>query len=138
MENNERRYEIRLKIVGEVQLLDADKHDAGALQVEKITQDIGKIASLTCGSDDLWTRRCAKAEYLTDYREMIEYGLSKMVKLAHEMDDGKFEGDGFASAIRNGDISNACLNNMTPEIVAKLQAMGISTAAPLIPETQVN
>jgi len=27
---------------------------------------------------------------------------------------------------------------MTPEIIAKLQAMGISTAAPLIPETQIN
>jgi hypothetical protein len=54
------------------------------------------------------------------------------------MDEGKFEGEGFATAIRNGDISNASLNNMTPEIIAKLQAMGISTAAPLIPETQIN
>jgi hypothetical protein len=33
MENSERRYEIHLKIVGEVMLLDADKHDTGDLQV---------------------------------------------------------------------------------------------------------
>jgi hypothetical protein len=138
MENNERRYEIRLKIVGEVQLLDADKHDTGTLQIEKVSQDIGKIASFTCGSDDLRRRRRGKAKCLANYREVLEYGLSEMAKLALEMDTGKFNDEAFADAIRSGEFSNACLNNMTPEIVAKLRAIGISTAAPLIPETQIN
>jgi hypothetical protein len=79
-----------------------------------------------------------KMEYATNHHEVIENGMSRMLYRALEMDQGKFEGDGLSSAIRNGDISNACLNNMTPEIVAKLRAMGISTGAPLIPETQVN
>lgn len=138
MENSERRYEIHLKIVGEVQLLDADKHDTGSLQVGRITQDIATVASVTCDADDLHNRRRMKMEYATNHHEIIENGMCTMLYRALEMDEGKFEGEGFAAAIRNGDISNASLNNMTPEIIAKLQAIGISTAAPLIPETQIN
>ncbi|MBN8967482.1 MAG: hypothetical protein J0G95_03335 [Rhizobiales bacterium] len=135
--HTEKNYQVRLKMVGEVMLVDG--HDDGDVQVGAITFDLGKFASVDYSSSQLRAQKWLPPKVMTNFNEFTLYGLTKMLYLALDLDEGKFKGDRLAEAVSNGTLSGCLLRGgVDTETVNKLDAMGLCTLLPLIDKKKVN
>jgi len=136
--HTEKNYQVRLKMVGEVVLVDGHDDD-GEVRVGAITFDLGKFASVDYSSSQLRAQKWLPPKVMTNFNEFTLYGLTKMLYLALDLDEGKFKGDRLAEAVSNGTLSGCLLRGgVDTETVNKLDAMGLRTLLPLIDKKKVN
>lgn len=136
--NVEKHYEVRLKMVGEVVLVDGHDND-DEMKVGAITFDFGKFASVDYKSSQLRAQKWLPPAVMSNFGEFTMYGLTKMLYLALDLDEGKFKGDRLAEAVSNGTLSGCKLRgDVDAEMVGKLDAMGIRAISPLIDKKKVN
>lgn len=136
--HNEKHYEVRLKMVGEVVLVDGHDDD-GEVRVGAITFDLGKFASVDYSSSQLRAQKWLPPKVMADFGKFTMYGLTKMLYLALDLDEGKFKGDRLAEAVSNGTLSGCKLRgDVDAEMVGKLDAMGLRAITPLIDNRKVN
>ncbi|BEV45957.1 hypothetical protein [Afipia carboxidovorans] len=136
--HTEKNYEIRLKMVGEVVLVDGHDND-DEMKVGAITFDLGKLASVDYNSSQLRAQKWLPPKVLADLGKFTMYGLTRMLYLALDLDQGKFKGDRLAEAVSNGTLSGCKLRgDVDAEMVGKLDTMGLRAIAPLIDKKKVN
>lgn len=136
--NVEKRYEIRLKMVGEVVLVDGQDDD-NEVQVDAITLDFGRFAAVDYTSAQLRAQKWLPVTTMPKFDDFSLYGMTKMRYLALDLDEGKFKGDRLTEAVRNGTLSGCKLRgNVDSELVRELDAKGLRVIAPLIDKKKVN
>lgn len=136
--NVEKRYEIRLKMVGEVVLVDGQDDD-NEVQVDAITLDFGRFAAVDYTSAQLRAQKWLPVTTMPKFDDFSLYGMTKMLYLALDLDDGKFKGDRLTEAVRNGTLSGCKMRgNVDSELVRELDAKGLRVIAPLIDKKKVN
>lgn len=128
----EKNYEIRLKLVGEVKLVGASEHEGEEIDLASITADLGKVAEAEMSSADLRKKRTRNCVTFADMGEVVRYGMTKMLHVARDMELGKFRGDAFGAAVKNGVLSGGSVRGeLTPELAAKLDDLGLRAPIPL-------
>lgn len=136
--HTEKHYEVRLKMVGEVVLVDGDDSD-DEMKVRAITFDFGRFATVDYTSSQLRAQKWLPVKIEPKFDEFSLYGMTKMLYLALDLDQGKFKGDRMADALKDGTLSNYSLRgDVDQELAGKLDAMGLRTIAPLLTKNQVN
>ena len=136
--NTEKSYQIRLKMVGEIVLVDGHDND-DEMKVGAITFDLGKFASVDYNSSQLRAQRWLPPTVMSNFGEFTMYGLTKMLYLALDLDEGKFKGDRLAEAVSNGTLSGCKLRgDVDAELARGLDAKGLRVIAPLIDKKKVN
>lgn len=131
-------YAIRLKLVGEVVLLDDDTN-AGDLDVASIRKDFGKLAEAVCDSSVLHAKTSCNSTAVANTAEVLRYSMIDMLHLARDMEMGKFRGNAFAEAVKNGVLSGGSLRgDAEPEVLRKLSNMGLAASLPLIDISKLN
>jgi hypothetical protein len=136
--NTEKNYEIRLKMVGEVVVIDG--HDDGdEMQVGAISFDLGKFVSVDYNSSQLQAQKWLPPKIMFNFGEFTRYGLTKMLYLALDLDKGKFKGDGLIEAINDGTLSDCSLRGIVDgETACKLNPFGLRTLLPLIAKNKAH
>lgn len=104
-----------------------------------ISFDLGKFASVDYNSSQLRAQKWLPPKVMSNFGEFTMYGLTKMLYLALDLDEGKFKGDRWADAVSNGTLSGCKLRgDLDAEMVGKLDAMGLRAIMPLIDKKRVN
>lgn len=131
-------YAIRLKLVGEIVLLDGG-NDVGDLDVASIRKDLGKLAEAVCDSSVLRAKTPCNSTAVANTGEVLHHSMIEMLHLARGMEMGKFRGKAFADAVKNGVLSGGSLRGgAEPEVFRKLSNMGLSANSPLVDMSKVN
>lgn len=136
--NTEKNYEIRLKMVGEVVLIDGHDDD-GEVQVGAITFDFGRFAAVDYTSEQLRAQKWLPVKAVPRFEDFSLYGMTKMLYLALDLDEGKFKGDRLTEAVSNGTLSGCKLRgDVDSELMRELDAKGLRVIVPLIDKKKVN
>lgn len=136
--HTEKHYEIRLKMVGEIVLVDGHDDDRD-LNVGAITLDFGQFASVDYTSSQLRAQKWLPVKAMPKFNEFSLYGMTRMLYLALDLDRGKFKGDRMAEALKDGTLSNCALRGDVDSALAeKLDVMGLRAIAPMIDKNKVN
>jgi hypothetical protein len=131
-------YAIRLKLVGEIVLLNGDD-DGGNLDVASIRKDFGKLAEAVCDSSELRAKAPCNSTAIANSGEVLHHSMIDMLHVARDMEMGKFRGKAFADAVKNGVLSGGSLRgDVGPELVQKLSKMGLTANSPLVDLSKVN
>lgn len=136
--HTEKHYEVRLKMVGEVVLVDGHDDD-DEMKVGAITFDLGKFASVDYNSSQLRAQKWLPPKIMSNFGEFTMHGLTRMLYLALDLDEGKFKGNRLAEAVSSGTLSGSRLRgDVDAEMAGKLDAMGLCAIVPLIDRKKVN
>jgi hypothetical protein len=131
-------YAIRLKLIGEVVLLDG-VNDAGELDVASIRKDFGPLAETRCDSLGLRAKTPCNSVVVSNTFEVLHDSMIELLHVALDMEMGKFRGNAFSDAVKHGVLSGGSLRGeVTPEVLRKLDEMGLVANSPLVDPSKVN
>lgn len=131
-------YSITLKLVGEARLVDSDSADDDAVDVASIRKDFGKIGETICVSEDLEAMKPVRSRIVGVDRSTPEF-MIQMLHLARDMDQGKFRGEAFAEAVKDGVLCGGSLRGtVAAEVLDQLTDMGLSVVSPVVASSKVN
>jgi hypothetical protein len=131
-------YAIRLKLIGEVVLLDGT-NDGGELDVASIRKDFGMLAETRCDSSQLLAKTPCNSVVVGNTIEVLHDSIIDMLHVARDMELGKFRGKAFADAVKNGILSGGSLRgDVAPEVLHQLNEMGLTAIAPLVASSKIN
>lgn len=131
-------YSITLKLVGEARLVDSDAADDDTVDVASIRKDFGKIGEAICVSADLEAMTPVKARIVGVDRSAPEF-MIQMLHLARDMDQGRFRGEAFAEAVKDGVLCGGSLRGaVATEVLDQLSSMGLSVVSPVVASSKVN
>lgn len=131
-------YEVTLKLVGEARLIDVDGTVDDAIDVASIRRDFGKIGQTICNSADLDLMRPCKSVIVGIDKSLPKF-MMHMLHLARDMEMGKFRGEAFAEAVKDGVLCGGSLRgDIAPEVMRQLDDMGLTAIAPLVASSEIN
>lgn len=131
-------YEVTLKLVGEARLIDVDDTVDDAIDVASIRRDFGKIGQKICNSADLDLMKPCKSVIVGIDKSLPGF-MMHMLHLARNMEMGRFRGEAFAAAVKEGGLCGGSLRgDVAPDVLRQLDDMGLTTIAPLFASSKIN
>lgn len=132
-------YEITLKLVGEVRLVDGGGVEDATVDVASLRKDFGKVAQAICDSTDLDAMKPCNTVVAASIDSAVRGLMIDMLHLARDMDKGKFRGRAFADAVKNGVLAGGSVRgDVASDVLRRLDGMGLTTFAPLIASSKAN
>lgn len=128
---------LELRLVGEVKMMDPTDNDE--LAAGHVTIDLGKVAQMLCSSEEFYMEAPKSPIKFAKFDDALVLGIRRTGKIARDMHEGRLSGEKLAEAVAGGKFRSFGLRgNVTPEIMKKLDDLGLRAVAPLIANNKVN
>jgi hypothetical protein len=133
----QQKFCLELHLVGEVKVLDPIQSDE--ITVGQVSIDLGKVAQMTCSSDEFYMQEPRSPVRFARLDDALVVGMRRTATVARYMTEGLLNGEKLAEAVKSGKFRSFGLRGqVTPEVMQKLDNMGLRAIAPIVESKEVN
>jgi hypothetical protein len=130
-------YAIRLNLVGEIFLLDANG-DASELDVAAIRKDFGPLVETVCDSSELRAKTPCNSVFVANTFDVLRGSMIDMLHVARRMELGGLRGNVIAPAVKNEVLSGGLLGDVASKVIQQVNEMGLTVNSPLVDLSKFN